>query len=398
MREILESDPHSAEASGGVLLVAQGWADASKPERAQQLFREFAQVFPDSALRAEVDLLVARLAEQQSDWMNAVVAYNTWLTHYPTNSPLRLREQAEFGRALAEARSGNETNALARLTNFVAQFPTSELAARAQWWVADYYWNQLQYQPAETSYKLLFQTWPQSDLAFEAHMMAGRAAMAWSAYGNACEYFTNLTSHPDCPGDLRAQALFAYGGALMRLPAADTNKLANMEEARRVFSRIAQLYPTNQQTALAWGLIGNCALQLATEDVSYYAAASNAYQQAITSPFASVAAHSQAKVGLGITLEKMAELKPTAEKNALLVQARDNYLDVTLATGAAADLYWQKEAGNKALKVLEALEDWCAVEKLCGQLQTWLPWAQASFEASRERARKLCSEKAKPGI
>ena len=396
MRGILKADPQSAEAGGGVLLVAQAWADAREPAKAQQLFREFGQAFPDSALRAEVDLLVAHLAEQQSDWTNAVAAYDEWLTRFPTNSPLRA--QAEFARALVEARAGNETNALARLTNFVAQFSTNELAARAQYWVADYYFNQLQFQPAETSYKLLFQTWPQSELALEALMMAGRAAMAWSAFGNACEYFTNLTSNPNCPDELKAKALFAYGGALMRLPAAVTNKLANMEEARRVFSRIAQLYPTNQQTALAWGEIGNCSLQLATEDVSYYTAASNAYQQAIASPFASGAARSQAKVGLGITLEKMAELKPAGEKTALLILARDNYLDVALESGVSADLFWQKEAGKKALKVLEVLEDWCAVEKLCGQLQGWLPWARASLEASKERARKFCSEKSKPGI
>lgn len=397
MRGILEADPQSAEASGGVLLVAQAWADARKPAKAQQLFREFGQVFPDSALRAEVDLLVAHLAEQQSDWTNAVVTYDEWLTRYPTNSPLRA--QAEFARALVEARSGNETNALARLTNFVAQFPTNELAARAQWWVATYYWNQPQYQPAETSYKLLFQTWPQSDLALEALMMAGRAAMAWSAYGNACEYFTNLTSNPNCPDELKAQALFAYGGALMRLPAGATNKLANVEEARRVFSRIAQLYPTNQQTALAWGEIGNCALQLATEEVSFYTTASNAYQQAITAPFASVAARSQAKVGLGMTLEKLAGSKPAAEKNALLVLARDNYLDVTLQTGEAPDvLFWQKKAGLEALRIMEALGEWCQVERLCEQLQTWLPTLRPGLEDRKVQARKICKEKTKPGI
>jgi TolA-binding protein len=403
MRGILEADPQSAEAGPGVLLVAQAWADARKPAEAQRLFREFGQVFPDSTLRAEVDLLAAQLTEQQSDWTNAVAAYDEWLTRYPTNNPLRA--QAEFGRALAEWRSGNETNALARLTNFVAQFPTNELlAAQAQWWVADYYFNQAysnqaQYQPAETSYKLLFQTWPQSELSLRALMMAGRAAMGWGRYENACEYFTNLTSNPNCPDELKAQALFAYGGALMRMRAAETNKLANIEEARRVFSRIVQLYPTNQQTAQAWGEIGNCSLQLATEDVSYYTTASNAFQQAIASPFASVAARSQAKVGLGKTLEKMAESKPGAEeKRALLVLARDNYLDVTLQTAEAPDvLFWQKKAGLEALRVMETLEDWCAVEKLCGQLQDWLPLSRVSFEATRERARKLCLEKSKPG-
>ncbi|MCC6820788.1 MAG: tetratricopeptide repeat protein [Verrucomicrobiota bacterium] len=397
MRGILAADPQSAEAGAGVLLVAQAWADANKPAPAQQLFREFGQVFPNSTLQAEVDLLRARLAEQQADWTNAVAAYDEWLTRYSTNDA-RLRAEAEFGRALVEWRAGNETNALARLTNFVAQFPTNELlAARAQWWVADYYFNQAysnqaQFQPAETSYKLLFQKWPQSELALEALMMAGRAAMGWGRYENACEYFTNLTSQPNCPDALMAQALFAYGGALTRLPSGDTNKLANWEQARRVFKRIAELYPTNQQTALAWGEIGNCSLQLATEDGSYYAAASNAYQQAIVSPFASGAARGQAKVGLGMTLEKMAELKPVPEKTQLLILARDHYLDVALQTGAAADVFWQKEAVRKALKVLEALEDWCAVEKLCDQLQ------DNRFAATRERARKLCQEQAKPGI
>ena len=213
MRGILEGRSAECGSRAGVLLVAQAWADAREPAKAQQLFRGFGKVFPDSALRAEVDLLVAQLAEQQSDWTNAAAAYDEWLTRYPTNNPLRA--EAEFARALVEARAGNETNALNRLTNFVAQFPTNAvLSARAQWWVADYYWNQLQYQPAETSYKLLFQTWPQSELAFEARMMAGRAAMAWQAYGNACEYFTNLASLPDCPDALRAQAPCSATGAL----------------------------------------------------------------------------------------------------------------------------------------------------------------------------------------
>ncbi len=397
MRGILESDPSSAEASGGVLLVAQGWADARQPAKAQELFREFGQVFPDSALRAEVELLAAQLAEQQAAGTNAVVAYDDWLARFPTNSPLRA--QAEFARAMAEARVGDETNALAHLTNFVAQFPTHEpLVARAQYWVATYYFNQRQYQPAETSYKLLFQKWPQSELALEALMMAGRAAMAWSAYGNACEYFTNLSSNPNCPDELKAKALFGYGGALLRWPAADTNKLANVEEARRVFNHIVQKYPTNQQTALAWGEIGNCSFQLATEDGSYYATASNAYQQAIASPLASAAVRGQAKVGLGLTLEKLAELKPAGEKTAFLVLARDNYLDVALENGTAADLFWQKRAGLEALRVMEALGDWCAMEKLCGLLRDWLPLSRVSFEATRERARKLCGNQANPGI
>lgn len=363
MRGILAADAAGGSADGALLLVAQAYVDASQPAAAQRMFAEFVTRFPNSQLRPEAELLVARMREEQGDWTSAASAYELWVTRFPTNV---LRAQVEFQRALSAARSGSETNALQMFTNFVAQFPTNTQAAQAQWWVADYFYQREVYAEAELNFKQVFQNWPSSELAYEARMMAGRAAVGKSAFDGAVEHFASLTEDVNCPPDLRAQALFAYGGTLMRMRSvpteAETNKVKFLEQAMTVFSVIVRENPTNELTALAWGEVGNCCLQLAATDVSYYSAASNAYQMSFNIPSASVATRSQSKVGLAIVLEKEAQLLTNGGQAELLKAARELDLDVyfgrNLKDGETADVHWRRKAGSDAAKLSESLGEW----------------------------------------
>ena len=54
-----------------------------------------------------------------------------------------------------------------------------------------------------------------------AGISAGQGMLDWYT-GAAGSYFTNLTSDPSCPADLKLQARFAYGDALMSVDAADS--------------------------------------------------------------------------------------------------------------------------------------------------------------------------------
>jgi outer membrane protein assembly factor BamD (BamD/ComL family) len=387
MRKILESHPHSVVADRSVLLVGQGYADAEKPDQARARFREFVELFPGSVLRPEVELAMAQTREQESDWPAAIVEYGAWLDRFATN---RLHPQAEFYRALANFHAGNETNALTQLTNFVAQFGTNDLAPLAQWWVADYYYRQKDYLSAETSFKRLFQTWPMSELANEASMMAGYAAVGRLEYAEAIGYFTNLTSNPNWP-PLKIQATFAYGGALMLRDSGKTNNSASLREAIQVFGTIVS--GTNaEQTARAWGEIGKCYFQLGAQEPQNYESASNAFQQVISSPDAGVAARSHAKVGLALVAEKQAGLKSGAEKSELLKLARDNYLDVfyetNLREGETRDLFWVKEAGLGAARVVEfqPFQEWSQAEKFYDRLLHLLPQMKDTLEKKKARA------------
>ncbi len=364
LARILRLYPASGLADSGLLLVGEGLADARQPAAARALFQKFEGMFPGSTLRARVELAVARSYEQEQDWPAAIHQYESWLGDFPTNA---LRAQADYALALANFQAGNETNAFRLFTNFVTQFPTNGLAPLAQWWVADHYFRLggTNYMEAERNYKMLYQNtnWQElplvyTNLVYQARLMAGRAAMGLPSYSDAIDHFKMLTSDTNCPPDLNAQALFAYGTALMQQDSPDTNNpLANFQTAVSVFNQICQLYPTNETGVLAWNEIGDCDLQLTNYD-----AATNAYAQVFNSAYADISARSRAQIGLGLALEKKAALATGSDQAGLREQALDNYLDVfdtslgkNLRDGEVADPFWVKKAGLLALPLVESL-------------------------------------------
>jgi hypothetical protein len=245
-------------------------------------------------------------------------------------------------------------------TNFVGHYPTNQLAPLAQWWLADYYFRSgTNYQDAEKNYELIFQTpaWRHSDLYYPAQLMAGRAAVGRLGFADAANYLTKLVADTNCPPALKTRALFAYGGVLMRMDSADTNRpFANFESATNLFTKLCQDNATNELGALASSDLGDCCLQLGALD-----AATNAYTRTLNSPYAGVGLRSRAQVGVGRVLEKKAELAAPDARKALLNQALENYLDVFdtsygagLSDDETASAFWVKKAGLLALPLLSA--------------------------------------------
>ena len=371
LANILEHFPPSALAQGSALLVAESQTDLTQPANARSLLKQFETTFPDSPLRPQVELAIARTYEHEHDWPDAIMNYTGWLENFPTNA---LRPAAGYSLAQADFQAGDETNAFVLFTNFVAQFPTNELAPPAQWWVADHFFRAGDFVNAERNYKSVFENWPASSLACPARMMAGRAAVARLGYSDAIrDYFSKLEQDTNCLLDLRVQATFAHGDALMRSDSTDTNNpLANFALATNLFIQVVQLYPTNELGLLALFYIGECNVQLANYDT-----ATNAYAQVFNSPFASVAARSQAQIGFGIVLEKKAALLNGTGQNVLLNQALDNYLAVfnglNLRDDEQPDAFWLKKAGLQAAPLIGLLNDPKAERNFYVRLETKLP-------------------------
>jgi len=387
MARILKLYPASNLADNSILLVAEGLADSRQPAAARAICLKFEEAVPNSPLRPQVELAVARTYEQEQNWSAAIAQYESWRNDFPTNA---LLPRADYALARANFQAGNETNAFELFTNFVAQFPTNDLAPLAQWWVADHYFNLggTNYVDAERNYQMLYQNtnWQSSPLVYQARMMAGRAAMGRQSYKDAINHFTSLTSDTNCPPDLNGQALFAYGGALMLLDSPDTNNpLANFQLATNVFNLICQLYPTNELGALAWCEIGDCDLQLTNYD-----GATNAYAQVFNPAApANISARSRAQIGLGLALEKKAALATGTNQTALLQLALDNYLDVfdtslgkNLRDGEMADPFWVKKAGLQALPLVEALGV-ADVGEFFNHLETLFPQLKDSLEKKK---------------
>ena len=401
--------PVASNTARAVLLTAQDLSRRGDPAAARTLLLDFDKAAPSAPLRAERLLAVATTWEQENKWAEAISQYDDLLAGV-TNYEVRPR--AEYYRALDTSQAGRDTNALTLFTNFVAQFPTNKFARLAQMWVARYYYNIGNYVEAERNYQVLFQNtnWPPDELTYQAQLMAGQTAVARQGWKDATTYFTQLannTSGNTNPPilDLHYHALFEYALTLIRVAdPADTNRLANLEQATITLGRICDDYATNKLAIRAWGERANCYLQwaLARQQYDSLTNAINAYQRVLDSPQADVVLRSQAKVGLAVTLAKWAEQKTGKERTALLEQALNHCLDVVygkiLRDDERLDPFWTKEAGVKAFDLAESLQAWSQEVRLYERLTNsiWPRAASPAGEARRQGAGEPASAKRQP--
>ncbi len=394
LARILKMYPEGDLTDNAILYFGENVADSSRPDAgpaaARKLFRQFVKQFPQSELLPQAELAVARTYEQQANWPAAITNYDSWLAVFPATNGLKA--QAVYAGALANYQAGNETNALAQFSGFIAQFPADELAPQAQWWVADYFFRANNFSGAETNYENIFQNpaWKNSPLIYKAQLMAGRAAMERGGNPDATRYFTTLISDTNCPPDLGVQARFACAAASMQIPSADTNNpMANFSTAINFLNQIVTMNPTNDAAARAWGEIGKCYFQM-----SNYDAAENAFSQVFSTNAAAydgadVSARSAAQFGYGFVLETRAESATGGDQTNLLRQALDTYLDVfdtnvgkNLRADEEADPWWVKKAGLQALPLIQSL-GMANPGKFIDQMEILLPPLKDSLEKTR---------------
>ncbi|HEX4342767.1 MAG TPA: hypothetical protein VH255_05215, partial [Verrucomicrobiae bacterium] len=168
-----------------------------------------------------------------------------------------------------------------------------------------------------------------------------------------------------------------------------TNKQSNLQSAMRIFSQIS---PTNSLYAPAMGRIGDCYLQLGVGNPQFYDLASNAYTQVTSLPDADVATRSQAKIGLGIVAEKLAQLRTGTEQTGLLVMAFNDYNDVflydILRGKEKPDPFWTKRAGLAAAATAESLGYWVQAINIYQRMEQLAPPLQPMLEKKIVAARK----------
>ncbi|HZO84029.1 MAG TPA: tetratricopeptide repeat protein, partial [Verrucomicrobiae bacterium] len=386
IERILQEHATGSVADYSLLLVGQNLSAAGKHSQARTLFGRFQQMFSNSPLLPDVELALARTLVEEEQFGAAIQRYEGWLARYTNHA---LVPKALYNLARTQFRAGNDTNALSLFTNFVARFPTNELAPRAQMWIGNHYYTGNDFLNAERSFQMLFQNtnWSGNPLAYEARMMAGRAAFARQAYSDAEGYFTNLVNDRSCPVEIVTEAFFAYGDTLT-LQAENPPRLQKYSEAREAFSRIPQLFPSSPLAPAARGRIGDCYLQLGAQDPNLYDSAAEAYREAMKSPDVSI--RSQAEVGLGKVLEKQAALRPPPENKPLLTEARDRYLNVlngaNLGDAEKPSSFWVKEAGFAAARLAEDQQEWAVAANIYKTLLKLLPPLQNVIEKRLERA------------
>jgi TolA-binding protein len=376
LKNIVALYPNGFAGPSALLLTGQGLAEQNDPAGARELFEEFEKLYPENQLLSEVRLAVARTYEVEGKWDAAITNYVDWTGSFTNH----LMAQAQFRLAWDQYMAGHETNALNLFTNFIARFPTNELSSRAQFWIGDYYSRQGDWSAAEINYQLVFQNtnWPVSELTYEARMRAGQSATKQVNYKQAIVYFSSLLT-PDCPPALRVRATFAYADSTINQDS--TNKTADINEAINSLQTIVQTHSNRVESALAWGMIGNCYFELGAKNPSQYASAEMAYTNVINTPAASSATRYEALFKLGATLEKQAALKTGDDQTGLMKEALHQYLiamddaafkeAVNNPDGPSA--LWTKRSGLAAALVAESLQEWDTAGRIYDKMKQLLP-------------------------
>lgn len=395
---ILEGHPRSQFGDRSLLLFGQAIGQIGQPGTARELFSEIIQRFPQSPLVPNVKLAMARAHQWEGDWSTAVALYDQWVTNYVDHPSV---PQAEFDRAWGHAMSGNETNALRLFMEFLNRYPGHELSPWAQHWVADHHFRREQYDMADLNYQQIFQNpkWPQSELAYHARLMAGRSAFFRQGYGDARGYFTNLIADPNCPPALLPEVYFELGNTIMaQEPRAPEARLLRYSEAIVAYNKIPQLFPQSSFAPLAWGQIGDCHLQLASEDPKQFDRAIEAYQQVLQSGRADVTARANADFGIAVVHEKRAAAATGEEQTRLLNEALRRYLYVVEGRGLRenemADPSLVKESALAAARIAEEQRRWDVAESLYLRLMELLPPTRTLCEARLQRLTRIRAQAA----
>ena len=391
VENILRWFPDGFAGPHALLLTGQGLAEQNEPAAARKLFAEFEQRYPTNSLKSQIRLAIARSYEKEKNWQQAIDYYTAWTNTFPNNV---LIPQAKFSLAWDTYEVGQDTNALMLFTNFIAEFPTNELSARAQYWLGDFYFRQPDYVAAEYNYQQVFKNtnWGAADLSTlraEACMAAGRSAMERESYQQAISYFTNLMSLSDCPLDLQIQATVAYADAT--ISGDSTNKVADLKEAIRSLATITNTEPNTWQAAQALGKIGDCYFDWGTRDPGLYTNAFIVYSNLAEAPYARNDARQEARFQLGDVVEKQAAQKTGEAQTSLLKNALSLYVDAFyqgLHDSAGFSPFWTKKSGRKAAELAESLQEWQSAFCLYDKLKTLLPVLAPDCDKKMDKARE----------
>ena len=352
-QHIINWYPESFFGDRSLLFYGQALNQKGRPGDARDAFQRLISRFPKSDLVPQVQIAMARTYEQERNWSAAAFQLQNWARQFPSDP---LLPDVEYERAWLTYQSGAPDQAFQLYTNFIHRFPAHTNAPLAEKWVADYFFNQGNYVKAQERYQLLYENprWGDSRLKYESQLAAGRAALAGGLINEATNTFIRLLKPPsNVPEDMKSEIWFALGDSF--------SQLDDHGQAINAFRQITRA-TVNRLTAYAHGRIGDCHLQLSSDDPARLELAAEAYQTAMNAPQGEAHARSLAEFGLGQVLEKQGNPEKAIDHYSNILYWKNlrageqvSYNAMLQAGYAIARIQETKGAFPEAIKIYERL-------------------------------------------
>jgi tol-pal system protein YbgF len=164
----------------------------------------------------EVNSKLSRLSTQISDLENAVRTMQAppappgapaGMTPSASTPPQDVTAHSLYQNAKRDKDGGNYDLALREFSNYLAWFPTTDLAPDAQYRIGEIYYNQQKYEDAISAFDAVLERYPKNEKTDDARFMKGMSLEKLGKKSEAGEEFRTLIS--DSPGTelaRRAQA------------------------------------------------------------------------------------------------------------------------------------------------------------------------------------------------
>ncbi len=375
--DIIQHYPSGPFTQRSQLMLGQELMHIRKLEEARSLFMRMLERFDDFASRPLVELSVARSYELEGDWAQALVGYNQWLEQFSGDS----REpEVLYGRAWLEDRLGKTSEAMEHFQIMLKAFPHHPNALLASNWIGDHYFNQGDFSEAEAAYGQVIAAKADGSESHSARarLMLAKCRFYQNDYEGVLEHLSPLLEDAaimeSMGKDFMAEVFLCQGDAQFAFARTTTpyNPVA-LGRASNAYTTVYAVHRPNRWEPLAWGRRGDL-LYFSGED---YQEAINAYEEALKYEYLNIGTRSQLAVSLGLAKERLSESEDGTRDMAMETEALNHYLHVVyqknLKRGEVTDAFWLREAGIRAMAILERQDNWVQAKAFTDYLSKLLP-------------------------
>lgn len=324
----------------------------------------------DVHLRGLIEENMIYALVERGEWGQAQERAEHWISVYSLHSHL---DDVMYQLCYLTLQNLGREAALHRFHQFISKFPDHPKSPTCQFWVAQYFFDRGEYDNALRSFNTISQSLESSDatLLREAefkialcYARLGNYAVAFSLIEKLIESIRNLTSKSVSDMDLLMRANLALTEIYLNDPSYEKD---GIELAHQLLKQFMNNFPDSPHIDEVRNYTARMLLRFPGPDTNEnfpsemedpLNLAESYFKSTIDSPRASPSLKAEASIGLGIILEKKADLLPEdQEKIPLLKQAAGQFRKVFYQSPDNVSPFWIKKAGISAFRLASLLDD-----------------------------------------
>lgn len=178
----------------------------------KEIFEKFQDEFKDSSLKPESINLLGTSLYNLGDYTQAIDVFKGILREY--NQNIELAQKAEYWIADCYYQMGNEKEAMEKFKVLRSKYPDSKLTPEVMWWLGEYHYRHNELNLARRYFSSLIQDFPKNNLIPDAYYALGSTYAEENKYEDAINNFQKVieSGKSDLSGTAKIAIADIYSG------------------------------------------------------------------------------------------------------------------------------------------------------------------------------------------